>query len=244
MASSPPDNPYALIFDMDGVLINNTNVQARAFQLLFRDLGLTTNARKLLARLNGMPATTILQTVFKNPVEEKLLNEYAAQRELLYRVLYWKDRQATAGLTDFLQAARAAGFRIGLGTGSPPETISYILDHLDLRRYFDVVVGKADVPKGKPHPDIFAVTARKLGVKPANCLVFEDAVLGEQAAYSAGMRCVAVLSSLRTSDFQAPLTYLHDFTDIQPQALRTLLDEHPEVPAPDARRQKRAYLYL
>jgi beta-phosphoglucomutase family hydrolase len=239
-----PDNPYALIFDMDGVLIDNTPVQARAFQLLFRDLGLTTNARKLLARLNGMPATTILKTVFKHPVEEKQLKEYASQREFLYRTLYWNDRKETVGLTQFLVAARAAGFKLGLGTGSPSETISYILDHLDLRRHFDVVVGKDDVPKGKPHPDTFAVTASKLGVKPANCLVFEDAVLGEQAAYSAGMRCVAVLSSLRTSDFQAPLSFIHDFMNLQPEALRTLLDENPTVPTPDAKRAKRAYMQL
>jgi beta-phosphoglucomutase-like phosphatase (HAD superfamily) len=57
----------ALIFDMDGVLVDNTPVQARAFQLLFRDLGLTTNARQLLKRLNGMPAGEIIQSVFRHP---------------------------------------------------------------------------------------------------------------------------------------------------------------------------------
>ena len=70
---------------MDGVLVDNTAVQARAFQLLFRDLGLTTNARQLLKRLNGMPAGEILQTVFRHPVPEKQLKEYAGQREFLYR---------------------------------------------------------------------------------------------------------------------------------------------------------------
>ena len=238
------ENPYALVFDMDGVLIHNTPAQAKAFQFLFRDLGLTTNAKKLLARLNGMPATTILQTVFKHEVEEKQLKEYASQREFLYRVLYWKDRKETPGLTQFLVAARAAGFRIGLGTGSPTETIAFILDPLDLRRHFDVVVGKDDVPRGKPHPDTFAVVAKKLGVKPANCLVFEDAVLGEQAAYRAGMRCVAVLSSLPTSEFQAPLAHIQDFHDLTPARLRQLLDEQPTVPQPNARLMKRAYMRL
>ena len=242
MPNSP--NPYALIFDMDGVLIDNTAAQARAFQLLFRDLGLTTNAKKLLARLNGVPATTILKTVFKSPVPDKLLKEYAAQREFLYRTLYWTKRRPTAGLVDFLKAARAAGFRLGLGTGSPTETIAYIIDHLDLRPYFDAVVGKDDVPqgKGKPHPDTFATTARKLGVAPENCLVFEDAVLGEQAAYRAGMRCGAVLSSLKAKDFQSPLLTIRDFTALQPAALRELLEQHPKVPKPDRQREQRAYM--
>ena len=65
----------ALIFDMDGVLIDNTPYQARAFQALFLDLGLTTNACRLLRRLNGMPATAILQSVFRHDVPEKVLKE-------------------------------------------------------------------------------------------------------------------------------------------------------------------------
>ena len=73
---------------MDGVLVDNTPYQARAFQLLFRDLGLTTNARQLLKRLNGMPAPDILKAVFRHPVPKKQLEEYAAQREFLYRTLY------------------------------------------------------------------------------------------------------------------------------------------------------------
>ncbi|NVO84822.1 HAD family hydrolase [Hymenobacter terrestris] len=234
--------PYALIFDMDGVIIDNTAAQARAFQLLFRDLGLTTNARRLLRRLNGMPAGDILQHVFTNPVPQKKLEEYAAQRELLYRVLYWNKRQEVAGLRGFLQAARAVGFKIALGTGSGDDTIAYILDHLDLRQYFDVVVGKDDVAKGKPHPDTYTTTARKLGIEPARCVVFEDALLGEQAAYRAGMRCIAVSTTLKAADFQAPLTVIPDFTHITPQQVLALLEQHPQAPKPSKQLAKRQYM--
>jgi beta-phosphoglucomutase family hydrolase len=222
----------ALIFDMDGVLVDNTPVQARAFQLLFRDLGLTTNARKLLARLNGMPAGEIIQSVFRHTISEEQLEIYAEQREFLYRTLYWSKRQALPGLIEFVKAARAEGFKIGLGTGSGGPTLSYILDHLKLRPLFDVIVGKDDVPKGKPHPDTYSATAAKLGVKPEDCIVFEDAVLGEQAAYRAGMRCVAVTTTLKLKDFQAPLTAIKDFTEITPARLLELLTQQPEAPKP------------
>ena len=228
--------PYALIFDMDGVLVDNTPVQARAFQLLFRDLGLTTNARQLLKRLNGMPAPDILKTVFRHPVPKKQLEEYAAQRELLYRTLYWSQRRELPGLTAFLRAARAAGHPIGLGTGSGSATISYIVDHLKLRSLFDAIVGADDVPRGKPHPDTYLATAARLGVKPENCIVFEDAVLGEQAAYRAGMRCVAVATTLKAADFQAPLTVIKDFTALTHARLLELLAEQPEAPRPQSRR--------
>ena len=233
-----------LIFDMDGVLVDNTPYQARAFQLLFRDLGLTTDARRLLARLNGMPATTILKTVFRHPVPEKQLKEYASQREFLYRTLYWRKRVAMPGLVAFLEAARAAGHQLALGTGSPPETISYVIDHLDLRQHFDVVVGKEDVAKGKTHADTFAVAAAKLGACPDDCVVFEDAVLGEQAAYRAGMRCVAVGSSLPAKAFQAPLTVIKDFTGFTPARLLELLAQQPQAPKPDKQRAQRKYMHV
>lgn len=217
---------------MDGVLVDNTPAQARAFQLLFRDLGLTTNARRLLRRLNGMPAHEILRHVFRQPVPLKQLKEYAAQREFLYRTLYWHKRRALPGLVAFLQAARAAGHPIGLGTGSGEETIKYIVDHLDLRRYFDVIVGKDDVGRGKPHPDTYTAVADKLGVAPEKCIVFEDAKLGEQAAYRAGMRCVAVTTTLNAEDFQAPLLVIDDFTALTPARLQEALAAAGPGPKP------------
>ncbi|GAB2948350.1 beta-phosphoglucomutase family hydrolase [Hymenobacter coalescens] len=235
---------HALIFDMDGVLIDNTPYQARAFQLLFRELGLQTKALPLLRRLNGMPATNILKTVFRHPVPAKELKQYAGRREFLYRVLYWEKRKPLPGLVHFLEATRAAGFRLGLGTGSAPETIGYIIDHLDLRRFFDVVVGKDDVDRGKPHADTFAAVARKLGVAPGRCLVFEDALLGEQAAYKAGMRCLALSTGLRPEQFQAPLAVIKDFTELTPERVLALLEAHPQVPKPSKQLAQRRYMHL
>ncbi|TGD78371.1 HAD family hydrolase [Hymenobacter wooponensis] len=235
---------YALIFDMDGVLINNTSFQARAFQLLFRDLGLTTNALKLLQRLNGMPATKILETVFANPVPKKQLETYANQREFLYRTLYWEKRREMPGLTQFLQDARAAGFKIGLGTGSGNDTIGYIIDHLNLRRFFDVVVTKDEVDRGKPHADTYTVTARELGVPPERCLVFEDALVGEQAAYKAGMRCIALSTSIKPDKFQAPLKVLKDFTEINSAQVLELLEQNLPIPKPSKQLAKREYMHL
>ena len=217
---------------MDGVLVDNTAAHARSFQLLFRDLGLSTNALRLLKRLNGMPAAEILTHVFRHPVPLKQREAYAAQREFLYRVLFWHKRREVPGLSAFLQAARAAGHPIGLGTGSGEGAIHYIIDHLGLRSFFDVIVGEDDVKHGKPHPETWLVTARKLQVVPENCIVFEDGLLGEQAAYRAGMRCIAVATTLKATDFQAPLTVINDFTELTPADLPALLARQPVVPRP------------
>jgi beta-phosphoglucomutase family hydrolase len=234
-------NLQALVFDLDGVILDNTLVQARAFQLLFQDLGVEADAYQLLRRLNGMPATDILKQVLDKPEPEKELKKYADQREFLYRTLYRDERRPLAGLVDFLEAARAAGLKIGLGTGSANDTLSYVLDHLDLRRFFDVVVGADDVDAGKPHPETYAAVAEKLGIKPENCLVFEDAILGEQAAYKAGMHCVAITSTLSGAEFQAPLAVVRDFTETSPEQLREQFERAGAVPKPDEEKTKRQY---
>ena len=223
----------ALIFDMDGVIIDNTPVQARAFQLLFRDLDVQADATELLRRLNGMPATDILEQVFDHPVPMEERKKYADQREFLYRTLYWDERRPLPGLVEFLEAARAAGLKLGLGSGSANDTLSYILDHLDLRRFFEVVVGAGDVEEGKPHPETYAIVAEKLGVAPENCLVFEDAILGEHAAYKAGMHCVAVTTNLTAKEFQAPLLAILNFTGLTPDHLRELFRQAGEAPKAD-----------
>ena len=100
-----------------------------------------------------------------------------------------------------------------------------------------MVIGKDDVPRGKPHPDTYSRTAAKLGVPPEHCIVFEDAVLGEQAAHRAGMRCMAVATTIQAADFQAPLTVIKDFTELTPARLLELLAEQHGVPRPQKRRK-------
>ncbi|MBF9236106.1 HAD family phosphatase [Hymenobacter sp. BT683] len=88
------------------------------------------------------------------------------------------------------------------------------------------------------------MAAARLGARPEDCIVFEDAVLGEQAAYRAGMRCVAIGSSLNEKDFQNPLAYLKDFTGFTPARLLELIAQQPKAPKPDKQRAQRQYMHL
>jgi beta-phosphoglucomutase-like phosphatase (HAD superfamily) len=106
------------------------------------------------------------------------------------------------------------------------------------------IIGKEDVERGKPHADTFAVAAAKLGARPEDCVVFEDAVLGEQAAYKAGMHVVAVASSLKAKDFQNPLAVIKDFTGFTPERLLELLEQQPDAPKSDKQRAQRQYMHL
>ena len=97
---------------------------------------------------------------------------------------------------DFLRATERAGILRAVGTAAPPENVTLVLDGLDLRRYFQAVVGGADIRHGKPDPEVFLIAADRLRVRPADCVVFEDAPAGVEAARRAGMQCVVVTTTL------------------------------------------------
>jgi beta-phosphoglucomutase len=131
--------------------------------------------------------------------------------EAAYRELYLPERAPAKGLLDFLKGARAGGYRIGLGTGSKDDNVSFILDGLGLRPWFDAVVDGGMVTKGKPDPQTFLILAEKLGAAPENCVVFEDSLLGEEAARRAGMAVVAITTSHRADEFKHATTKAPDF---------------------------------
>jgi beta-phosphoglucomutase-like phosphatase (HAD superfamily) len=104
-----------------------------------------------------------------------------------------------------------------VATAAPPPNITFTLDGLDIRRHFDTVVGAADVPRGKPHPDVFLKAAERVGVAPEECIVFEDAPLGVEAARRAGMRAVVLTTTLPAeafAEFDNVIKIVSDFSEL------------------------------
>jgi beta-phosphoglucomutase len=113
-----------------------------------------------------------------------------------------------------------------VATSAPPPNIVFTLDELDLRRHFDTVVGAADVRQGKPHPDVFLKAAEKLGVDPADCIVFEDAPMGVEAARRAGMRAVVITTTLPAeafSEFDNVIAIVSDYAGFDVDGLLATL---------------------
>ena len=126
------------------------------------------------------------------------------------------------GLEGFLDAAEAQQILLGIGTGAGPKNIDYVLGILNLSEKFQAIVNPFQVPRGKPHPDIFLRAAELLGVFPSGCIVFEDALPGVEAAQKAGMHCVAVTttnSAEAFSSFENIVQVIDDFTQLRPDDL-------------------------
>jgi HAD superfamily hydrolase (TIGR01509 family) len=99
------------------------------------------------------------------------------------------------GVASFLKAVKESGILIALATSAPPENINLIMERLPLRPYFDFILDSTDVSKGKPNPEIYHSSVKKLGFEKRQCIVFEDSKAGIQSARGAGLKVVGVTSS-------------------------------------------------
>jgi len=211
----------ALLFDLDGVVVDNMAFHAEAWRRFFLARGLRIGMREFQEKTAGMPSRAVLAYYLERRLSRPEAVRLTAEKEALYQRLYRPAMRPAAGLRLFLRRARAAGLRLGVGTGALPGNAAFVLDGLRLRPAFDAVVTSDEVRRGKPHPDTFLALARRLGVPPRACLVFEDALLGEEAARRAGMRVIAVCGPRQARGFRHAERRVRDFSGLSPGSLRT-----------------------
>lgn len=181
----------AFIFDMDGTLVDNMHFHTEAWGRLLQENGIEMNAHDFLVKTAGKTNREILPTVF-GAISDERIEELGHRKESLYQELFLPERKTVDGVIEFLEEAQKLGVKMAVATAAPEMNVKFILDGLNLRRFFGAVITASDVKEGKPNPEIFLKSAEKLGVAPANCLVFEDAFGGFEAAHRAGMKSIGI----------------------------------------------------
>lgn len=209
----------AFLFDLDGVVVDNMRFHEDAWREFFARRGVAMDRDDFFRNTSGMPTRDVLAYFFKRPVTPDEASALGSIKEAIYREVYRPKLAPAPGFVEFVDAARAAGVAIGLGTGSLPENVSFVIDTLNLRCRFDAIVGAVDVKNGKPHPETFLALAGRLGVPAKDCVVFEDSLLGEKAARAAGMRLVAITTSHAACEFDRPDLAVPDFVGLLPANL-------------------------
>ncbi len=211
----------AFIFDMDGTLVDNMHVHTEAWAQLLEENGVEMDRHKFLVATAGKTNREILPTVFGDISEERI-SELAARKESIYREMFLPIRKPVDGLIEFLEKSQELGIKMAVATASANPNMEFILDGLDLRRFFDAVTTANDVKQGKPDPAMFLVSAEKLGVQPRNCIVFEDAIGGFEAAHRAGMVSIGITTVNSAEDIlkcDSVVEAHADFTTMSPQDL-------------------------
>ncbi|MDA3950255.1 MAG: HAD family phosphatase [Spirochaeta sp.] len=199
----------AIVFDMDGVLIDSEPLHRRVEQELFDSYGLRVAAMEHLGYLGMSSYATFLGVATAHPREwaaAGLSVDFAVDEERR-RYMGALRRQGipfVSGSVELVRAASAAGWRVAVASSAPEEQISLVLSTAGLSAVISCVISGDDVTNGKPHPEIFLTAAACLDVSPAECWVVEDSSNGVQAALSAGMRCVGFTDRSDFSDASAP----------------------------------------
>ncbi len=194
------DTIKAVIFDMDGTMVDNMMVHHRAWQRKLAELGLEMDLEQVRQEIHGVNKQ-ILERLFGNRFTNEDRDRIAGEKEEEYRKIFRDELKLIDGLDGFLEVLRSEGLPMGIGSAAPAENVDFVLDELDIRGLFKVVKHAGDVVKGKPDPEIYLKVAAGLGVDPKECVVFEDTPTGAKAGSAAGCQVVVILNTHEQAEF-------------------------------------------
>jgi beta-phosphoglucomutase-like phosphatase (HAD superfamily) len=186
---------HAFIFDMDGTMIDSMPFHAKSWVVFCQNHGVALSLEELMAKTTGRTGHECMEILFNTPLSVDRALPLIAEKEGIYRDLFQKEFREVAGFKAFAAQAQAAGIICGIGTAGDKHNIAFAMGHLKMTDAPSVIVGGDEGLAGKPNPAIFLEVARRLGVAPEQCTVFEDAPFGIEAARRAGMNAVAICSS-------------------------------------------------
>jgi beta-phosphoglucomutase len=218
------DDAQAVIFDMDGVLVDTYRAHCLSWLELAEAEGLHFTEAEFAATFGRTSREIIAHLWSGARYDDARIAELDRRKEAAFRRLIESDFPAMPGAAELLRSLHDAGFRLAVGSSGPPENVALVLDRLGAKGLFEAIVTGEDVTRGKPDPEVFLVAARRLGVPPSRCAVIEDAPAGVAAANAAGMASVGLLSSGRKpDDLTAACVVVRSLSELSPQVLRDLI---------------------
>ncbi len=204
----------AVIFDMDGVIVDSEPLHERAFREVFEEIGYGQNHGIDFPAYYGHSDLIVWRDFIARHRPSQSLVELLARKEGKFATLLKREEPIYVGLPELLEKV-AARYRIALASGSRHPTINTVLALRGLRRFFRVIVSSEDVAHGKPAPDIFLRTAELLDVAPKECCVIEDSASGVEAALAAGMTVMAITNSLPAEKLSRATRVVETYAEIE-----------------------------
>jgi beta-phosphoglucomutase family hydrolase len=184
----------AVLWDLDGVIADTARYHYLAWQEIFRERGVNFTWPDFM-KLFGRRHDTIIRFALGDKLTPEEFDAITERKQSTYRRLVAANIVPLPGAIDLMKKLKKHGIKSAIASSAVPENIDVILGGLGIESYFQAIAWGTEVKEGKPSPEIFLRAAEKLGVKPADCAVIEDAIAGVAAAKKAGMKCIAVTNS-------------------------------------------------
>lgn len=203
----------AVIFDMNGVIVDDEPLHEKAFKKTFEELGYSLSSEEYLEIFAGRTDKAGFELAFKRKSIKADIKECLKRKSYHYQMLAKNNLKPFPGIIVFICAAYN-NYPIALASSSFLKEIDVVLTTFGIREMFKVIVSCEDVKHGKPHPEMYITTAQRLGVNPLNCLVIEDSQNGILAAKAAKMKCLAVTNTYPPKDLYLADLVIESFEDV------------------------------
>ena len=217
-----PKTYKAFLFDLNGTMIDDMHYHIKAWHRILNSLGANISLERTREECYGKNHE-LLERIFPGVFTEEEKARMSFEKEEAYQKEFRPQLKFIDGFENFLQAAHNQGIKTAVGSAAITFNIDFVLNGLNIRQLIDAIVSADDVAKSKPHPETFLKCAEALSVEPADCLVFEDAPKGVEAAQNAGMDCL-VITTMHTADEFSTYTNIIGFIENynSPQLTRLL----------------------
>jgi beta-phosphoglucomutase-like phosphatase (HAD superfamily) len=195
----------AFIFDMDGTMVDSMPHHAKTWLTFAEKHKVNLSIEEIMRRTTGRTGLECVRVLLDQPkLDEAQAWALVHEKEQLYRDMFGPVFKEVAGFKSFATQARARGLRIGVGTAGDIHNVEFVLKHLQMNPAPDAIARGDEGLTGKPTPAIFLEAAKRIDVPAENCIVFEDAPFGIEAARRAGMRAVAICTGHTAAELSGP----------------------------------------
>ena len=204
----------AAIFDMDGVIVDNDIYHIQAWCEFCKKKGIPFDESTFRTKFFGKNTRDTFHGLLDHQLTEDQINALGEEKEKIYRDIYQDHIAPVNGLIPFLTDLKASGIKTAVATSAPTRNLDFILDNLNIRHFFNILVDATGIAKGKPDPEIFLKAARLLGVSPADCVVFEDSISGISSGMNAGMSVIALATTHKVRELPVTPIVINNFSEI------------------------------
>ena len=211
----------AFLFDLNGTMIDDMAFHVKAWHgILNDDLKAAMTVEEVRSHMYGKNSELFDRVFGKHYFKPEEMEHWSMEKERRYQKEFFPHLKLIGGLDRFLKEAKEKNIKMAIGSAAIPFNINFVIDNLDIRHYFDVIVSADDVALSKPDPETYVKAAALLHIKNEDCIVFEDAPKGVEAALLAGMKAVTITTMHEEKEFDAYnniITFVKDYHNLIPE---------------------------
>jgi len=220
-----PTPDFAVIFDLDGVMVDSNWAHQQTIKMLCRRYGRDVSETELKSCVFGRRNSEWIPEVFGSDFEPTDVERLSEEKEALFREVFAPRIMLLRGLQRFLDLLKSHHIPVAIATSAPPANVNLVLSKSQIADRFAVILDETSISSGKPDPEIYLRAARKLGLPSARCVIFEDSLPGIAAAQRAGGKVVGVTTTHRDHELIGTDLIVDDFVGLTVVDLERLVGD-------------------